>query len=172
MAPGQKSVIALAPPFVLPQDGHDKQDCELAASGRWLDRWSTHYRPWGITYLGDDLYCHPSHCQRVLSQQANFLLTCKPNSHATLYEWLADFSRNGEVTRVVHSRRIGKKLFTDTYRFVNQLPLRNTDDSLMVNWFELVTTAQDGTVLFSNAWATSHRVTEENCRRRPHAMED
>jgi hypothetical protein len=49
VAPGQKSVIALAPPFVLPQDGHDKQDCELAASGRWLDRWSTHYRPWGIT---------------------------------------------------------------------------------------------------------------------------
>ena len=32
----------------------------------------------------------------------------------------------------------------------------------MVNGFELVTTAQDGTVLFNNAWATSHRVTIEN----------
>ena len=37
VAPGQKNVIALAPQFVLPQDGHDKQDCELAAAGRWLE---------------------------------------------------------------------------------------------------------------------------------------
>jgi len=40
VAPGQKNVIALAPQFVLPQDGHDKQDGELAASARWLDQWS------------------------------------------------------------------------------------------------------------------------------------
>ena len=44
-------------------------------------------------------------------------------------------------------RRIGKKQVTDTYRFVNQVPLRKTDDALMVNWFELVTTAQDGTAV-------------------------
>jgi hypothetical protein len=162
VAPGQQNVIALAPQFVLPQDGHDKQDCERAAADRWLEQWGAHYSSWGITYLGDDLYCHQPYCQRVLSQHAHFLLTCKPDSHATLYEWVADLARNGEVTRVVRPRRIGKKQVTDTYRFVNQVPLRNTDDALMVNWFELVTTAQDGTVLFNNAWATSHRVTIEN----------
>ena len=139
-------MIALAPQFVLPQDGHDKQDCELAAAGRWLDQWGAHYSSWRITYLGDDLYCHQPHCERVLSQYANFLFTCKPDSHLTLYEWVADLSRNGEVTPVVRSRRIGKKPVTDTYRFVNQVPLRNTDDALMVNWFELVTTDQDGAV--------------------------
>jgi len=80
----------------------------------------------------------------------------------TLYEGVADLLRNGEVTPVVRSRRIGKKLVTETYRFVNQVPLRHTDDALMVNWFELVTTDQDGAVLFNNAWATSHRVTDEN----------
>ena len=162
VAPGQKNVIALAPQFVLPQDGHDKQDCELAAAGRWLDQWGAHYSPWGITYLGDDLYCHQPHCERVLSQHANFLFTCKPDSHETLYEGVEDFSRIGGVTGVVRARRIGKKHVTDTYRFVNQVPLRNTDDAMMVNWFELVTTAQNGTVLFNNAWATSPRITEEN----------
>ena len=162
VAPGQQNVIALAPQFVLPQDGHDKQDCELAAAGRWLEPWGAHYSSWGITSLGDDLYCHQPHCQRVLSQHANFLLTCKPDSHATLYEWVADLARHGEVTRVVHPRRIGKKQVTETYRFVNQVPLRNTDDALRVNGFDLVTTAQDGSVLFNNAWATSLRVTVEN----------
>jgi len=162
VAPGQKNVMALAPHFVQPQDGHDKQDCELAASARWLDQWGAHYRPWGITYLGDDLYCHQSHCVRVLSQQSSFLFTCKPDSHTTLYEWVADFARHGAVTVVVRSRHVGKKRFTDTYRFVNQVPLRDSDDALMVNWCELVTTAHDGAVLFRNAWATSHRVTEDN----------
>jgi hypothetical protein len=162
VAPSQKNVMALPPQFVLPQDGCDKQDCELAAAGRWLEQWGAHYSRWGITYLGDDLYCHQPHCERVLDQQADFLFTCKPDSHATLYEWVADFSQNDVLTRVVCSRRIGKKHFTDTYRFVNQVPLRNTDDALMVNWFELVTTDQDGTVLFNNAWATSHLVTVEN----------
>jgi len=62
----------------------------------------------------------------------------------------------------VCARRIGKKHVTDTCRFVNQVPLRKTDDALRVNGLELVTTDQDGTVLFNKAWATSHRVTEEN----------
>ena len=133
VSPKQKNVVALAPPFVLPQDGHDKQDCELAASGRWLERWGAPYAAGGVTYLGDDLYCHPSHCTRVLEQHAHFLFTCKPQSHATLYEGVADFARNGEVTTVSIPRRIGKKLFTDTYRTVNHVPLRDSDDALRVN---------------------------------------
>ena len=62
----------------------------------------------------------------------------------------------------MHPRRIGTKQVTETYRLVNQVPLRHTDDALRVNGFDLVTTAQDGSVLFNNAWATSHRVTVEN----------
>ena len=118
--------------------------------------------PGGITYLGDDVYCHQSHCARVLDQHADFLFTCKPDSHVTLYEWVADFLRNGRVTRVVRTRRVGKKFLTDTYRYVHAVPLRDSDDALMVNWCELVTTAHDGTVVFQNAWATSHLVTDDN----------
>ena len=132
VAPGQKDVIAFPPHFVQPQDGHDKQDCELAASARWLDQWGTHYAAWGITYLGDDLYCHQPHCERVLEQHADFLLTCKPESHATLYEWIADLSRMGGVRTVARSRRTGKKVFMDTWRYVNGVPLRNSDDALML----------------------------------------
>jgi hypothetical protein len=66
------------------------------------------------------------------------------------------------VPTVVRTRRIGKKPFTDTYRYVNQVPLRNSDDALMVNWCELVTTDAEGDVVFRNAWATSHRITDDN----------
>ena len=36
VAPGENRVIALEPEFVRPQDGHEKQDCELRAAERWL----------------------------------------------------------------------------------------------------------------------------------------
>jgi len=162
VAPGQNSVIALAPQFVQPQDGHAKQDCELAASQRWLLHWGPHYAAWGITFLGDDLYCHQPFCQQVLQHHADFIFTCKPDSHPALYEWVADLARNGSVASFTCVRRIGKKHFTDTYRYVNQVPLRDSDDALMVNWCELVTTAEDGKVLFHNAWATSHPVTRNS----------
>jgi hypothetical protein len=33
--PERSQVISLAPEYIMPQDGHDKQDCEQAATKRW-----------------------------------------------------------------------------------------------------------------------------------------
>ncbi len=162
VASGQANAIPLPPEFVQPQDGKDKQNCELAASARWLARWGEHYRPWRITYLGDDLYCHQSHGLRVRAQQADFLFTCQPESHATLYEWVGDFERNEPLGRVVQARRVGQKPLTDTYRDAHQVPLRNTDDAVMANWLERVTTDARGAIVFKNAWATSHAITDHH----------
>jgi hypothetical protein len=162
VAPGQEQVIALPPQFVQPQDGHAKQDCELAAAGRWLDRWGAHYAAWGATFLGDDLYCHQPFCQRLRASGAHFVFTCKPESHRVLYEWVGELDRLGRVSTLIIERRAGKQRFIDRYRFVEKLPLRDGKDAMLVNWCELTTTGADGTVLFKNAWATSHSLTRDN----------
>ena len=162
VSPGQERVIVLPPEFVQPQDGHDKQDCELAASARWLSQHAAHYAAWRITMLGDDLYCHQPFCQRTLDANMDFIFTCKPDSHATVYEWVADFTHTGQIATLTRNRRTGKKHFTDTYRFLNEVPLRDSNDALLVNWCELITTREDGTVAYRNAWASSHRIDEHN----------
>jgi hypothetical protein len=53
-------VIALEPEFVCPQDGHEKQDCELRAAERWLQRNATRFPAGALTLLGDDLPKVPS----------------------------------------------------------------------------------------------------------------
>jgi hypothetical protein len=58
VCPGQSQVIPLVPEFVVPQDGHDKQDCENAAAKRWLLQYGQRYSALNVTVLGDDLYCH------------------------------------------------------------------------------------------------------------------
>ena len=66
------------------------------------------------------------------------------------------------MTTVPRPRRMGKKSFTETYRTVHQVPLHNSDDALMVNGGELVTTEAHGGVLYRNAWATSPQMTADN----------
>lgn len=162
VAPGQERVVPLPPEFIQPQDGHDKQDCELAASNRWLKRWAPRYASWGATLLGDDLYCHQPFCEQVLAQGLDFIFTCKPGSHTLLTEWVDDFARNGQIQTLTRSYWNGRHRLTDTYRYVNQVPLRDSDDALMVNWCELTTTDEAGQVLYRNAWATSHRIEHGN----------
>src|SRR5271155_2082144 len=56
VAPGHSRVVPLEPEFVVPQDGHDKQDCESMAARRWLAAHGPSYARLDPVYLGDDLY--------------------------------------------------------------------------------------------------------------------
>jgi hypothetical protein len=62
VSPNRSEVIPLVPEFVVPQDGHQKQDCENAAAKRWLLQHGTRYSLLKVTVLGDDLYCHQPLC--------------------------------------------------------------------------------------------------------------
>jgi hypothetical protein len=159
VAPDNPRVFPLEPEFIVPQDGHEKQDCENAAAKRWLARFGARYRPLGITILGDDLYCKQPVCNAIRHEGLNFILVCKPDSHKTLYEWVAGLAATGDVQTLRVERRQGNRTVTETYRFVNQVPLRDGDDALDVNWCELTTTDGSGKVVYRNAFATNHVIT-------------
>ena len=162
VAPALSRVIPLAPEFIVPQDGHDKQDGETAAAKRWLMTTAAHYRDQHVTVLGDDLYSRQPLCEQILAAGLNFLLVCKPASHPTLYEWVEGLTRSGGVTTHVVTRRRGRKTDTDTYRFATQLPLRAGEDALCVNWLELTTTDAAGQTTYHNAWVTRHAIDPGN----------
>lgn len=157
VSPNRSEVIPLVPEFVVPQDGHDKQDCENAAAKRWLLQHGTRYSLLKVTVLGDDLYCHQPLCQLLLEQQFNFILTCLPTSHKTLYEHIEGVS----LPTVIRKKWTGKVEETYTYRYSNGLPLKVSDDALLVNWCELTVTRPDGQVIYKNSWATNHFITDE-----------
>jgi hypothetical protein len=162
VGPGQSGVVPLPPAFVQPQDGQEKQDCELAAAKRWLADGGAHYSPWRVTVMGDDLYCHQPFCQDVLAQGFAFIFVCKPDAHPLLYEWIEDFERIGQVRTLEYTRWDGKQRLTERYRYLNQVPLRDSDDALMVNGCELAITNAKGEGVFRNAWTTSHHITDDN----------
>ena len=151
--------MALAPEFVRPQDGAHKPDGELAAAKRWLAANDADYGQLRTTVLGDDRYCHAPCCRPLRSFGLGFVLVCKPASHATVYEWVADVERRGAVHTVVHRRWTGKRHETDTYRYTSAIPLCDADEALAVNWCELTTTDTHGKILYRNAFATTCALT-------------
>jgi len=162
VAAGNARVIPLEPEFITPQDGHEKQDCENAAAKRWLAEYGARYAALGVTVLGDDLYCKQPLCEAFIREGLNFILVCKPDSHKTLYEWVAGLAVTGGVHVMEVERRKGKYHYTDTYRFADRMPLRDGEGALEVNWCELTTTRDDGKVVYKNAFATNHPITEAN----------
>lgn len=160
--PGYDKVIPLAPEFVQPQDGAVKQDCELNAAKRWLAVYGKEFSQKRTTILGDDLYCHEPFCVEIIDLGFEFILVCKPSSHSTTYEWLEDFERNGTINEVIHTRWTGKRREIDTYRYVAAVPLRNANDALLVNWCEIVTTDENGKILYRNSFTTTFTINNNN----------
>ena len=158
VCPGQAHVIPLVPEFIVPQDGHDKQDCENAAAKRWLAQRGQCFSSLNATILGDDLYCRQPLCQQLLDQQFNFILVCRPESHTTLYEHLEGI----DVPTFTTKRWTGKVEETYTYRHLNEVPLRDSDDALLVNWCEITVRRPDGQVTYKNSFATNYILTNEN----------
>jgi len=162
VAPGNNRVISLQPEFITPQDGHVKQDCENTAAKRWLEEYGDYYSNYRATILGDDLYCKQPLCCLILEKGFDFILVCKPDSHKYLYKWVDEQNNAGRVIETVKKRWTGKRHEIDTYRFINQVPLKDGDDALLVNWCELTTTLKDGKKIYKNAFSTDIVITEEN----------
>jgi hypothetical protein len=98
----------------------------------------------------------------ALAQHFNFILVCKPDSHATLYKWVNTSAALGGVSGLTRRHWNGRFGEVWTYRYVNDVPLRAETDALHVNWCELtITDERDGRVLYHNAFVTNHRLTDD-----------
>ena len=92
----------------------------------------------------------------------NFIFTCLPQSHTALYDWLGYFDGIGELKTLETSQwhKCSKQIYR--YRYVNNIPLRDAQPALAVNWCELTLTRQShGKVLYQNPFITRHELTPE-----------
>jgi len=158
----QRQVVCLEPEFITPQDGHEKQDCEQQALKRWVKRNARRFSPWEVTILTDDLHSHQPICELLLDHKMHFILTCKQESHPTLYEELELLQG---VDGAVSTRRVRKwnGRFHEwwIYHWAEYLPLRGDAKTVHVNWCALTVIREDtGEQLYHNAWITDHALDE------------
>ena len=157
VAPGHARVLPLPPEFITPQDGSEKQDCERAAAKRWLARHGATLAPYRPVYLGDDLYACQPVAEAIRASRGSFILTCKPSSHKTISEYLdgAELASHCEVVR-----QPGKKS-SFTYRWLTNVPMRDSKDALIVNWFSVEIQDGKGRTTYRNSFITDLPVSAE-----------
>jgi len=158
---GNEHVISLEPEFITPQDGREKQDCEIQAGKRWIEKHGDFYAKRGVTMLGDDLYSRQPFCQALKDKNLHFILVCKPDSHVNLYETVEFLSAQGVLGTKVVRKWNGRYAEIHTYRFANKLPLNGDLSALKVNWCELTITREDSSdVLYKNAFVSDFEISD------------
>jgi len=159
---GQPVVFPLPPEFLIPQDGYDKQDSEISAAKRWLESYAPLCRLNNIVLLGDDIFCHDPFCKLLAKEKVDFLFTCKPDSHKTLYEWVDDLEKTGATDHLITKSWNGKNHLISEYRIARQVPLRDTDDALSVTFFECTIRCEETEeIIYHSAFATQLEVSPD-----------
>ena len=170
--PEEEHVLSFPPAFIKTEDGDTKQDCENKAAKRWLIEHGGEYArrltatEYDVTVLGDDLYSRQPVMQTMQSQGFHYLLVCKRESHTWLYDWVdhLEISEKVGMKRILVKREwTGNFHKITTIQYANHVPLKDSKDSLFVNWCEVeVTKEEDGSMLYHNAFITNHTITSEN----------
>jgi hypothetical protein len=158
VAPGHDKVIPLEPEFIAPQDGAEKQDCENAAAKRWLAAHGAQYARLNPIYLGDDLFSRQPLCEGVLAVNGHFIFVCKPSSHPLIEEYITgvELATHEEIVKR------GKQKYVYRCRWIEDVPLRDGEDALKINWFEIQILDPSGKVTYRNSFITNLKISRNN----------
>lgn len=163
VAPGYGQVLPYVPEFIVPQDGEEKQDCEINAVKRWVQREQTVLNRYQAILLGDDLYSKQPLCELVLASECDFIFVCHRESHPALYAVVDAVDGLGRLPTVSQRHWNGQHGEICTYRYLNDVPLRGGEEALPLNWCDLVVTHEETEeVLYRNEWVTNLELDETN----------
>ena len=163
VAPGCTHVLPYVPEFIVPQDGAEKQDCEVTAAKRWLEREGSTLRRYQAILLGDDLYSKQPLCTAVLATSCDFIFVCHREAHPALYAVVDAADGLARLPTLSQRRWNGRHGEIWTYRYLNNVPLRGGEGALLVNWCDLTLTHEEtGAILYRNEWITNMTLDADN----------
>jgi hypothetical protein len=157
---GSHEIMPLDAEAVRNADGQQKQDCELTAAKRLVNRLRAEHRQLSMCIVGDDLYGHEPFIEELRAQRMSFVLVAKPTSHVALFEQLAEGEQRGEYGRGTWEEGAGRHRRSFEYRSAAEVPLTRSG-TVRVNFLEVWERRPDGTVGYHNSWVTDLAVTSE-----------
>lgn len=157
--PDHKEVIPLAPEPIIKQDGETKNDCERNAAKRFLEQLRHDHPHLPLIIVEDALSSNAPHIRELEKHECHYILGVKEGDHAFLFEWVAAAHQAGQTTEIEISGAGVKHKF----RFINQVPLNQSNQDLLVNFVEYWETKKDGTLRVQYfCWITDFTVTADN----------
>jgi hypothetical protein len=159
MHPNKKQVIPLMPEEIKNSDGKDKQDCEINAAKRLLEKIRKSHPKLKVIIGGDSLYSKQPMIEAIKAKNMRYVLTAKENDHKILMEWINEQRQLKEVSQVEIKDKKGRR---HIYEWINEVPLNGNKNTLLVNYFEYWIKNENNDVTYHNSWVTDINIDKDN----------
>jgi hypothetical protein len=153
--PGLKTVLPLAPEFIIKQDGEDKNDCELNAAKRMIPRIKKEYPHLKITVLVDAIAGNAPYIQLLEKHNFQYIIVVKEADHKYLFDTFMNSSQEIHLKTLDNGNQA-------IFRFANKIPLNKSNPDCLVNFLTFEEHKKDGKVT-KWAWVTNIKITGNNC---------
>jgi hypothetical protein len=156
--PDVREVIPLMPEPIVKQDGTDKNDCERNAAKRFVAKLRQDHPHLKFIVTEDGLSSNAPHIETLHDHDLHYILGVKEGDHAFLFTQVQAAEHAGRVTHDErHDRAAG---LVHRFRFVNDVPLNESNTDVRVNFIEYWEIGADKVQHFS--WVTDLRVSKRN----------
>jgi len=154
--PDIKEVIPFAPELIIKQDKESKNDSERNASNRFLKKLRKAHPHLSLIVTEDGLSSNAPHIHELETHKMHYILGAKKGDHAFLFDYVESAVKDGLTTEIQYENDD----VVHQFRFINQIPLNESDQDLLVNFVEYWETAPKRTMHLS--WITDLHVTKGN----------
>jgi hypothetical protein len=157
---GSRQVIQVMPEEICAQDGDEKEDCEVNAFMRFVDKFRKDHDKLGIIYNGDALYATTPVISKIHEKCDYYIFRVKDEKHKSLKE---------NVAGVTKSKLVVKSLRSNDFviEYCNDVELFKTT-KIRTNYLEAreIVLQKDGKhrVQFIGKWITDLVITDENAK--------
>jgi hypothetical protein len=156
--PDLREVIPLMPEPIVRHDGTAKNDCERNAAKRFITKLRQDHPHLKFIVTEDSLSSNAPHIETLHAHGLHYILGVKAGDHAYLFQQVQAAEHAGRVTSYErHDRAAG---LVHRFRFINDVPLNESNAEVRVNFIEYWEMGQDKVQHFS--WVTDLRVNKRN----------
>lgn len=142
--PNKREVFVMDAEPIQQQDGLSKNDCELNASKRLhkhlYEQYKTYTKQYRFLILEDALYANAPHIKIIESKSFDYIINVKPKSHKTLFKYINQKRKRGELKTFSFSQDDIKHEF----EYLNKVLLNDSHPDLRVNFIRYVQTDKKG----------------------------
>jgi hypothetical protein len=157
--PDHKEVIPLMPEPIIKQDGQTKNDCERNAAKRFFEKLRQDHPHLKLIVIEDALSSNAPHIRELQGHNLRYILGVKQGDHQFLFEQVRQAESAGQVTVwefVDEATGVRHRC-----RFLNEVPLNESNQDLLVNFLEYWEISCNGRQQHFS-WVTGFRLDQQN----------
>ena len=139
--PDKRTVLPLCPEPITREDGNKKNDCERNAAKRLLKKIKADHPKMKFIVVEDGLFGNGPHLELLLELGYQFIIVVKQDDHTALFESVKQQMCAGKTEEF---ETIDEDGTLRGYRFINSVPLNDSNPHLLVNYLDFWEINQNG----------------------------